>query len=198
MKPSIFWEICKTQDYQGDTDNSTIGLCTKLPLVMVHCWLSICLFKWFHRGLRLFSDVWSENPALFKRLMKIHSNPPILLWLYYPIIVTPMLVTQIWPLSLIVISCLFIGTYPRWGQTWRGRHATRIQRAWALRRRHGGARQGRRCPWSGSGVRSSSWRPRWGRNSGSWWRYRPGLMLRRPTSHHGEEPHKSYSLCFVF
>ena len=29
----------------------------------------------------LFSDVWNENAALFERLMKIHSNPPILLWL---------------------------------------------------------------------------------------------------------------------
>ena len=28
--------------------------------------------------MRLFSDVWSENAALFKRLMKNHSNPPIL------------------------------------------------------------------------------------------------------------------------
>ena len=27
--------------------------------------------------LRLFSDVWIENAALFKRLMKIHSNPPM-------------------------------------------------------------------------------------------------------------------------
>ena len=26
----------------------------------------------------LFSDVWSENAALFERLMEIHSNPPIL------------------------------------------------------------------------------------------------------------------------
>ena len=26
---------------------------------------------------RLFSDVWSEIAALFKRLIKIHSNPPI-------------------------------------------------------------------------------------------------------------------------
>ena len=26
----------------------------------------------------LFSDVWSENAALFKRLMKIQSNPPML------------------------------------------------------------------------------------------------------------------------
>ena len=26
----------------------------------------------------LFSDVWSEHAALFKRLMKIYSNPPIL------------------------------------------------------------------------------------------------------------------------
>ena len=29
-------------------------------------------------SLRLFYDVWSENAGLFKRLMKIHSNPPIL------------------------------------------------------------------------------------------------------------------------
>ena len=28
--------------------------------------------------MRLFSDVWSENDALFERLMEIHSNPPIL------------------------------------------------------------------------------------------------------------------------
>ena len=26
----------------------------------------------------LFSDVWSENAALYERLMEIHSNPPIL------------------------------------------------------------------------------------------------------------------------
>ena len=26
----------------------------------------------------LFSDVWSENVALFERLVEIHSNPPIL------------------------------------------------------------------------------------------------------------------------
>ena len=26
----------------------------------------------------MFSDVWSENTALFERLMEIHSNPPIL------------------------------------------------------------------------------------------------------------------------
>ena len=29
-------------------------------------------------GLRLFCGLWSENAALFERLMKIHSNPPIL------------------------------------------------------------------------------------------------------------------------
>ena len=28
--------------------------------------------------MRLFSDVWSENAALFERLMAFHSNPPIL------------------------------------------------------------------------------------------------------------------------
>ena len=26
----------------------------------------------------MFSEVWNENSALFKRLMKIHSNPPLL------------------------------------------------------------------------------------------------------------------------
>ena len=26
----------------------------------------------------MFSDVWSENAALFERFMEIHSNPPIL------------------------------------------------------------------------------------------------------------------------
>ena len=35
-------------------------------------------FKLIQGGLRLFSDVWSENAALFERLMEIHSNPPIL------------------------------------------------------------------------------------------------------------------------
>ena len=35
-----------------------------------HCWTLICLLKLFLGGLRLFSDVWSENAALFKRLMK--------------------------------------------------------------------------------------------------------------------------------
>ena len=30
----------------------------------------------------MFSDVWNENAAIFKRLVKIHSNPPIL---YYGI-----------------------------------------------------------------------------------------------------------------
>ena len=30
----------------------------------------------------LFSDVWSETAALLNRLMKIHSNPPIL-YMYY-------------------------------------------------------------------------------------------------------------------
>ena len=35
-------------------------------------------FKLTLRRFGLFSDVWSENAALFKRLMKIQSNPPIL------------------------------------------------------------------------------------------------------------------------
>ena len=55
-----------------------IGLRAKLPLVIIHCSPSIYLFKWFYRGLKLFSDVWNENAALFKGLMKINLNPPIL------------------------------------------------------------------------------------------------------------------------
>ena len=47
-------------------------------LVVINCWPSICLLIWFKGGLRLFSDVWSENAALFKRFMKIHQNPRIL------------------------------------------------------------------------------------------------------------------------
>ena len=34
--------------------------------------------KFILGDLMLFSDVWSENAALFERLVKIHSNPPIL------------------------------------------------------------------------------------------------------------------------
>ena len=30
----------------------------------------------------MFSDAWSENAALFERLMEIHSNPPILYYMY--------------------------------------------------------------------------------------------------------------------
>ena len=50
--------------------NFTIGLQTWLPLVIIHCSPSFCLLKWVWEGLRLFSDVWSENAALFKRLRK--------------------------------------------------------------------------------------------------------------------------------
>ena len=51
-------------------ENFNIGLCTWFPLVDVHCWTTMCILKWFHEGLRLLSDIWSENAALFKRLMK--------------------------------------------------------------------------------------------------------------------------------
>ena len=34
------------------------------------------------RRFEVFSDVWSENAALFERLMEIHSNQPIL-YMYY-------------------------------------------------------------------------------------------------------------------
>ena len=33
-------------------------------------------FKFIIRKFELFSNVWSENTALFERLMEIHSNPP--------------------------------------------------------------------------------------------------------------------------
>ena len=38
--------------------------------------------------LRLFFDVWSENAALFERIMKIHSNPPILYYGFKDSLVT--------------------------------------------------------------------------------------------------------------
>ena len=47
------------------------------PSSVIHCWTSMCLLNWFQGVMRLFSDVWSENAALFKRLMKLYSNPPI-------------------------------------------------------------------------------------------------------------------------
>ena len=41
------------------------------------------LVKLILGGLRLFSDVWNENAAFFKRLMKIHSNPAILYYVFF-------------------------------------------------------------------------------------------------------------------
>ena len=35
-------------------------------------------FKLILKRFEVVSDVWSENVALFERLMEIHSNPPIL------------------------------------------------------------------------------------------------------------------------
>ena len=35
-------------------------------------------FKLILRSFEVVSDVWSENAALFERLMEIQSNPPIL------------------------------------------------------------------------------------------------------------------------
>ena len=57
----------------------------------IFCWTLICFFNWFYGGLRLFSDVWSGNAALFERLMEIHSNPPIDLmhWRHVSITTTP-------------------------------------------------------------------------------------------------------------
>ena len=43
-----------------------------------HCQTLICHLNGFLGGLRLFSVIWSENAALFQRLMKLHSNPPTL------------------------------------------------------------------------------------------------------------------------
>ena len=36
----------------------------------------------------MFTDVWSENAALFKRLMKINSNPPILYYGFNDIMIS--------------------------------------------------------------------------------------------------------------
>ena len=62
----------------------TIELCTQLPLVATVCWILIFLLNRLYGGLRLFFDVWSENAALFERLMEIHTNPPILYYGFNP------------------------------------------------------------------------------------------------------------------
>ena len=43
LKPSMFWEICKKLTFSGCPQDFTIGLCTKLPPVIVHCGPSTCL-----------------------------------------------------------------------------------------------------------------------------------------------------------
>ena len=56
----------------------------------------------------LFSDIWNENAALFRRSMKIHSNPPILYWFYQGvtstrrarILVTPWFYSTAWKYNI--------------------------------------------------------------------------------------------------
>ena len=57
--------------------------------------------------MRLFSDVWSENAALFERLMETHLNPPIL-WLQ------PFMITQEAVLSLTGVLCPVFGHSGKW------------------------------------------------------------------------------------
>ena len=52
----------------------TVGLRTKLPLLVVYCWTFVCLLNWFLGGLRLLYDVWSERGCTFCFIMKIHSK----------------------------------------------------------------------------------------------------------------------------
>ena len=70
----VLSENIKNFFWGGCPENVTIGLCTQLPLVVIHCWLSNCLINW------LCTDVWSENatPVNVKWLMKICWNPSIL------------------------------------------------------------------------------------------------------------------------
>ena len=59
--------LCGTQEYQVGM-NEWKNNKEKLRLIKINVPL-----KWFQEGLR-FADVWSENAALYKKLMKI-SNP---------------------------------------------------------------------------------------------------------------------------
>ena len=69
----------------------------------------------FKRGFRLFSDVCSENAALYKRLMKIHSNPPILYYDFKPLFQAlfsgvPLIQfsnSQLLSRHMVQLSCLF-------------------------------------------------------------------------------------------
>ena len=55
----------------------------------------------------LFSDIWNENAALFRRSVKIHSNPPILhvYWFYQGVtrrarLVTPWFYLTAWKYNI--------------------------------------------------------------------------------------------------
>ena len=52
----------------------------------------------------LFSGVWSENAALFERLMEIHSNPPILYFSFNSAIVAPLSQISSWQCGIYCLS----------------------------------------------------------------------------------------------
>ena len=67
-------------------------------------------------GLRLFSDVWSENAALFERLMEIHSNPPILCYGFNTsfLYMYPLTSTVPWAVGGIVQQQWGVPPWARW------------------------------------------------------------------------------------
>ena len=84
-KPSILLEHCIKLTFSGCPQKFYHGFMYIVPS-SGHALLNLNLpfFNWF-LGLRLFSDVWSENDELFERLIEIYSNPPIQ---YYTILQT--------------------------------------------------------------------------------------------------------------
>ena len=78
LKPSIFEKIATTTKISG-CPQKFYNMFMYIAPSSGEPWPNlVCLLNGFYGGLRLFSDVWSENAALFKRLIEIHSNPPIL------------------------------------------------------------------------------------------------------------------------
>ena len=78
LKPSIFWENCIKLKFSGCPRKFCYRV-IYIALSSGHISLNFYMhFKLILRRCEVVSDVWSENAALFERLMEIQSNPPIL------------------------------------------------------------------------------------------------------------------------
>ena len=74
-----FEKIALNKNFWDASENFPIEFIIYIAPSSGHILLVLNLpFKLIQGGMRLFSDIWSENAALFERLLEIHSNPPIL------------------------------------------------------------------------------------------------------------------------